>query len=309
MQFMYSLGEIQCRAFGKCRNNSTLPLPNFTESTICIGNAIALCIETGVATDESLMGRMCADAVELTRRRNMSTGVKNVVFVHGAWADGSCWSKVIPLLEAEGLHTVAVQNPTTSLADDVAATKAILALQDGPALLVGHSYGGAIITEAGNDPKVVGLVFVAAFAPAEGESIASISKPYPTAPLFSELRPDGQGFLTVTPKGIAEDFAQDLSEQEKQLITAVQGRMSAAAFGDKITTAAWKTKPSWFAIAANDRAIPPELQKAEAARMNATMITLPSSHLAMLSHPKEVAELIGQAAAKAGSRGDKEVAA
>jgi len=220
----------------------------------------------------------------------------NVVLVHGAWADGSSWSKVIPLLQAKGLHVVAVQNPLTSLADDVATTKRAIALQDGPVVLVGHSYGGAVITEAGNDPKVVGLVFVAAFAPGEGESVGSISAPYPPAPLGSELRPDAQGFLSITPKGIAEDFAQDLSDSEKQILTATQGPTNAAAFGATITTAAWKTKPSWFVIAANDRAIPPELEKAEAARLKATSITLPSSHLAMLSHPKEVADIIAQAA-------------
>jgi len=228
--------------------------------------------------------------------------VKNVVLVHGAWADGSSWSKVIPLLEAKGLHVVAVQNALTSLADDVAATKRAIALQDGPVILVGHSYGGAVITEAGNDPKVVGLVYVAAFAPGDGESVGSISKPYPPTPLGGELRPDAQGFLSVTPKGIAEDFAQDLSDDEKQILTATQGPTNAAAFGATIATAAWKTKPSWFLIASNDRAIPPELEKAEAARIKATAITVASSHVAMLSHPKEVAQLIEQAADKAGTK-------
>jgi pimeloyl-ACP methyl ester carboxylesterase len=228
--------------------------------------------------------------------------IKNVILVHGAWADGSSWSRVIPLLEARGLHVVAVQNPLTSLADDVAATKRAIALQDGPVLLVGHSYGGAVITEAGNDPKVAGLIYVAAFAPGEGESVGSISKPYPAAPLGSELRPDSQGFLWVTPKGIAEDFAQDLPKAEKQLLSATQGPTNAAAFGANITTAAWKTKPSWFVIASHDRAIPPELEKAEAAKMKATSITIPSSHVAMLSHPKEVADLIEQASAKLGSK-------
>ncbi len=241
-------------------------------------------------------------ATEADAQSNMPTGVKNVVLVHGAWADGSSWSKVIPLLEAKGLHVVAVQNPLTSLADDVAATKRAIALQGGPVILVGHSYGGAVITEAGNDPKVVGLVYVAAFAPGDGESVGSISKPYPPTPLGGELRPDAQGFLSVTPKGIAEDFAQDLSDKEKQILTATQGPTNAAAFGATITTAAWKTKPSWFVIAGNDRAIPPELEKAEAAMMKATAITVASSHVAMLSHPKEVAELIEQAADKAGTK-------
>jgi pimeloyl-ACP methyl ester carboxylesterase len=131
---------------------------------------------------------------------------------------------VIPLLEAKGLHVVAVQNPLTSLADDVAATKRAIALENGPVILVGHSYGGAVITEAGNDPKVVGLVYVAAFAPGDGESVTSISKPYPPAPLGTELRPDMQGFLSVTPKGIVEDFGQDLSDKEKQIFQINHGR-------------------------------------------------------------------------------------
>jgi pimeloyl-ACP methyl ester carboxylesterase len=228
-------------------------------------------------------------------------GLRNIVIVHGAWADGSSWSKVIPLLQAKGLHVVAVQNPLTSLADDVAATKRAITLQDGPVLLVGHSYGGAVITEAGNDPKVVGLVYVAAFAPSDGESVASVSKPFPPAPLGSEVRADAEGFLTVTAKGIAEDFAQDLPDQEKQVLTATQTPTAAAVFEATITTAAWKTKPSWYVITSNDRAVVPELQKAEAAAMKATSITVPSSHVPMLSHPKEVADLIEQAAAKAGS--------
>src|SRR5271154_3743573 len=212
-------------------------------------------------------------------KKTPANAVASVVFVHGAWADGSSWSKVIPLLQAKGLHVGAVQIPLTSLADDVAATKRPVALQDGPVMLVGHSYGGAVITEAGNDPKVVGLVYVAAFAPGDGESVGSIGAPYPPAPLGAELRPDAQGFLWITPKGFAEDFAQDLTESEKKVLLAAQGPAAGAAFGANITTAAWKTKPSWFAIAANDRAIPPALEKAEAAVMKATAITVPSSHV------------------------------
>src|SRR5258707_6891968 len=233
---------------------------------------------------------------------NSPQGVRNIVIVHGAWADGSSWSKVIPLLQAKGLHVVAVQNPLTSLADDVAATKRVIALQDGPVLVVGPSYGGVVITEAGNDPKVVGLVYVAALVPSEGESVASITKPFPPAPLGSEVRADSEGFLTVTPKGIAEDFAQDLPDNEKQLLTATQGPTASAVFAATITTAAWKTKPSWCVIASNDRTVPPELEKAEATPMKATSITVPSSHVPMLSQPKAVADLIEQAAAKAGSQ-------
>jgi len=230
---------------------------------------------------------------------NSPQGAKNIVLVHGARADGSCWSRVIPLLQAKGFHVVAVQNPLTSLADDVAATKRIIALQDGPVIPVGHSYAGVVITEAGNDPKVVGLVYVAAFAPGDGESINSVSKPYPPAPLGSELRLDAQGFLTATRKGIAEDMAQDLPNGEQQILTATQGQTAAAVFGATVTTAAWKSKPSCAVIAGKDRAIPPELEKDEAATIKATSITVPSNHLAMLSHPREVAGLIARAAAKA----------
>jgi pimeloyl-ACP methyl ester carboxylesterase len=159
-----------------------------------------------------------------------------------------------------------------------------------------------VITEAGNDPKVIGLVYVAALAPSDGESVASVSKPFSPAPLGSEVQADAQGFLTVTPKGIAEDFAQDLPDKEKQVLTATQGPTAAAVFGATITTATWKTKPSWCVIASNDRAVSPELEKAQAAAMKATSITVPSSHVPMLSRPKEVADLIEQAAAKAGNQ-------
>jgi len=239
---------------------------------------------------------------DVTAQTNSSQAVKNIVIVHGAWVDGSSWSKVIPLLQAKGFHVVVVQNPLTSFADDVAATRRVIALQDGPVLLVGHSYAGVVITEAGNDPKVVGLVYVAAFAPNDGESINSVTKNYPPAPLGGELRPDSQGFLSVTPKGVAEDIAQDLPAKEQPVLTATQGQTSSTVFGAVVTTAAWKAKRSWSVIARNDRAIPPELEKAEAASIGATSITLPCGHLVMLTHPKDVADVIGQAAMTPNSR-------
>jgi pimeloyl-ACP methyl ester carboxylesterase len=219
----------------------------------------------------------------------------HVVFVHGAWADGSSWSKVIALLQAKGIDATAVQLPLTTLDGDVATVKRAIALKDGPVILAGHSYGGAVITEAGNDPKVVGLVYVAAFAPDAGESVGSVGKPYPPAPLGAELRPDAEGFLSVTPKGFAEDFAQDLPAKEVRVLWAAQGPTNAAVFGASISEAAWKTKPSWFVVAEQDRAIPPALEKAEAERMKATTITVAASHLVMISHPKEVADLIEKA--------------
>jgi pimeloyl-ACP methyl ester carboxylesterase len=219
----------------------------------------------------------------------------HVVLVHGAWADGSSWSKVITLLQGKGIDAVAVQLPLTTLAGDVATVKRAIALQDGPVVLAGHSYGGAVITEAGNDPKVVGLVYVAAFAPDTGESVGSVSQAYPPAPLGAELRPDSEGFLSITPKGVAEDFAQDLPANEAKVLWAAQGPTNGAAFGATISNAAWKTKPSWYLVADHDRAIPPALETAEAARMKATTVHVAASHLVMLSRPKDVADLIEKA--------------
>jgi pimeloyl-ACP methyl ester carboxylesterase len=220
---------------------------------------------------------------------------RNVVLVHGAWADGSSWAKVIPLLEAAGLHTVAVQNPLTSLQDDVAAVQRAIALQDGPVLLVGHSYGGAVITEAGTDPKVAGLVYVAAFAPDAGQAVAELGKEFPPAPGGAEIRPDASGFLMMTLKGIEEDFAQDLPKAERKILAATQGPTNGAAFGAKLTNAAWKTKPTWYVVAANDRMIAPDLERQFAKTMKAKTITVPSSHVPMLSHAQQVAKLIIEA--------------
>jgi pimeloyl-ACP methyl ester carboxylesterase len=221
--------------------------------------------------------------------------VRNVVLVHGAWADGSSWAKVIPLLEAAGLHVVAVQNPLTSLQDDVAAVQRAIALQDGPVLLVGHSYGGAVITEAGTDPKVAGLVYVAAFAPDAGQAVGELGKEFPPAPGGAEIRPDAGGFLMMTRKGIEEDFAQDLPRAERKILAATQGPTNGAALGAKVTNAAWKTKPTWYVVAANDRMIAPDLERQFAKTMKAKTITVPSSHVPMLSHAQQVAKLIIEA--------------
>jgi pimeloyl-ACP methyl ester carboxylesterase len=228
-------------------------------------------------------------------------GVKTVLLVHGAWADGSSWSKVVPLLEAKGLHVVAVQIPLTSFADDVAATQRAITLEDGPVLLVGHSYGGAVITEAGNDPKVAGLVYVSAVGPDKGESAFGLITSVAT-PIGSELRPDSSGFLKLTPKGIAEDFAQDLSAKEIAVLTATQVPTSVTAMKGEITNPAWKSKPSWYIIAAHDRAISPDLEAAQAKRIGATTTSVPSSHVIMLAQPSKVADVISDAASKASSK-------
>ena len=168
-------------------------------------------------------------------------------------------------------------------------------------MLVGHSYGGAVITEAGNDPKVAALVYVSAVAPDQGESAIGLITSVPT-PIGSELRPDKSGFLKLTPKGIAEDFAQDLSANEIAILTATQVPVNVAAMKGEVTTPAWKSKPSWYIIGANDRAISPELEAAQAKRIGATTTTVPSSHVIMLAQPLKVADVIVDAASKAGTK-------
>lgn len=228
--------------------------------------------------------------------------VKNIVLVHGAFADGTSWSRVIPLLEADGYHVVAVQNPLTSLADDVAATKRAIALQDGPVILVGHSWGGAVITQAGNDPKVAGLVYIAAYAPDVGESANDASTPYGLTEGQKSIRLDDQKFATMTSQGMLEDFAQCLSVSERKLILAVQGESYGPMFAEKLTTAAWKTKPSWVVISADDRMLPPAMERAEEKKLNATATVLPTCHLAMLKAPVKVAAVISDAAKQALSK-------
>jgi pimeloyl-ACP methyl ester carboxylesterase len=228
-------------------------------------------------------------------QQKQSRGVTNIVLVHGAWADGSSWSKVIPLLEGKGLHVDAVQLPLTSQADDIGAVQRAIARIDGRLLLVAHSYGGAVITQAGNDPKVAGLVYVAAFAPAEGESPFDLTVAT-SPPFLQHVQPDAFGFLKLTSTGIREDFAPDLSDSEQTVLAATQGPTSVVALSGKISTPAWRNKPSWFVIAAHDRVVLPTLQAMFAERMNATSITLASSHVAMLSQPYVVASFIRRAA-------------
>jgi pimeloyl-ACP methyl ester carboxylesterase len=221
-----------------------------------------------------------------------SRGVKNVVLVHGASADGSSWAKVIPLLQAQGLHVISVQNPLSSLADDVAATKRAIAQLNGPVLLVGHSWAGVVITEAGNDPRVAGLMYLSAIAPDAGQSLSDVVKGTPPSPGPAEYKPDASGFLILSPKGFAEDFAQDLTPTEIKVMVATQGGWAKQCLDEKVTQAAWRNRPSWFIVAGEDRMILPSLERAEAKRMNATTLVLKSSHVSMVSHPKEVASFI-----------------
>lgn len=225
------------------------------------------------------------------------SGVRNVLLVHGAWADGSSWDKVIARLDADGYNVTAVQLPLSSLADDVAVVNRALAREDGPTLLVGHSYGGVVITEAGIDPKVAGLVYVSAFAPDEGESALSLSNTVPPAPVAADFIPDNAGMLKISNAGIAADFAQDLPPREQAILAATQGPTSAPnALGANVSHAAWKHLPAWYAVASDDRVIAPSLEVTMARRMNAKTIVLRSGHLSILSHSEQVSELVEKAA-------------
>jgi pimeloyl-ACP methyl ester carboxylesterase len=219
-----------------------------------------------------------------------------VVLVHGAFADGSSWEKVIPLLQAKGLKVVAVQNPLTSLADDVAATKRVIDAQTGKVVLVGHSWGGMVITEAGTSDKIKSLVYVAAFAPSEGEAAGALGKNYAVPPGIATLQADAGGYLWLPTGSVAKNFAQDVSPATAALIAATQGPINSKAFGEATTVAAWKTKPSYYIVAAKDRMIAPELEQAFAKKINATTTTLQTSHVPMVSQPAKVAEVIIAAA-------------
>jgi pimeloyl-ACP methyl ester carboxylesterase len=242
-----------------------------------------------------------APAAAADGQRPDDTPVRNVVLVHGAYADGSSYAKVIPLLRARGFRVTAVQNPLTSLADDVAATQRALARQDGPTILVGHSSAGVVITEAGNDPKVVGLVYIAALVPDAGQSAGESVKGYPATPGGPEQKPDAGGYLTLTREGLDRDFLPDATPAERDLAYATQGDWNSAFLAEKVTTAAWKTRPSWFVVV-NDRMVPPAYERAAAQRIGATVVTLNSGHVPMVSKPREVAAVIIDAAAKSGGR-------
>lgn len=219
-----------------------------------------------------------------------------VVLVHGAFADGSSWEKVIPLLHAKGLKVVAVQNPLTSLADDVAAAQRVIDAQTGKVVLVGHSWGGSVITQAGTSDKVKALVYVAAFAPSEGEAVGDLGKSYPTPPGVPTLQADASGFLTLPEKSVAENFAQDVTPAQARLIYATQGPIHSKAFGEPVSVASWKSKPNYYIVAARDRMIDPGLQREFAAKLKATTTTLQASHVPMVSQPRQVADVIIAAA-------------
>ncbi|GGY97408.1 alpha/beta fold hydrolase [Pseudoduganella plicata] len=221
----------------------------------------------------------------------------SVVIVHGAFADGSDWARVIPLLQAKGVKVTAVQNPLTSLADDVAATRRAIDSQPGKVVLVGHSWGGTVITEAGQHDKVGSLVYVAAFAPEAGKSTAETGEGYPAAPGSKRFVADREGYLTLPEAAMREDFAQDVPAVQAAVMTATQGPIQSKAFADKVTVAAWKTRASWFIVSNRDRMIDPGLQRAMAKKIGARTTELAASHVPQQSRPADVAKVILDAVA------------
>jgi pimeloyl-ACP methyl ester carboxylesterase len=221
----------------------------------------------------------------------------NVVLVHGAWADGSSWSDVIERLQAKGYNVTAPQFPETSTEDDVARLRHVLARQSGPTVLAGHSYGGQIMTALGSDaPNVIGLVYVAGFGIDEGESLGALLGGGPPTPAIANLVVDEQGFGWIPEADFVGHFAGDLDPAQARVLYAVQQPLSMSTFEYTMGVPAWKSLPSWFAVAANDEAIPPDAERQFAQRMGATTVEVPSGHLAMVTHPDTVVELIEAAA-------------
>ena len=222
----------------------------------------------------------------------------NIVLVHGAWADGSCWSAVIERLQADGYTVTAPQFPLTALADDVARLRQGLARQNGPTIVAGHSYGGQIISALGADaPNVVGLVYIAAFGLDEGESLGALLGQGPTPPAIAHLEVDKQGFNWLPEGDYIGYFAADVERAKARVMFATQQPLAGAAFGDVMGAPAWKGLPSWYLVASDDQAIPPDAERLFAKRMRATTVEVSASHVAMVSHPEEVVKLIETAAA------------
>jgi pimeloyl-ACP methyl ester carboxylesterase len=225
--------------------------------------------------------------------------IKNIVLVHGGFVDGSGWQPVYKILTGEGFDVRIVQNPTLSLADDAAVTKRTIASADGPVILVGHSYGGAVVSEAGNDPKVKGLVYIAAFAPDRGESVSSlIANPPPGAPVPPILPPQ-DGFLFLDRSKFAAAFAADVEPDLAAFMADSQVPWGVAALAGVVSNPAWRSKPSWYLVTADDKMIPPPAQRSMAKRAESKMVETPGSHAIYVSKPKVVAQLVAQAAREA----------
>jgi pimeloyl-ACP methyl ester carboxylesterase len=238
-----------------------------------------------------------AEATKPPVARPAPAAAKNVVLVHGAWADGSSWAAVISRLQAAGLNVTAVQNPLTSLADSVAAARRAIARQDGPTVLAAHSWGGTVLSEVGTDPKVTSLVYVAARAPDAGEDFVAYSSQFPTMPVRAGIETHS-GFTTISESAFLESFANGVPRDKARVLYAVQQPTAATLFGERTSVAAWRAKPSFYALSKLDRTISPALQRALAARMNATTVEIAAGHLSLVSHPREISNLILKAAGR-----------
>jgi pimeloyl-ACP methyl ester carboxylesterase len=245
-----------------------------------------------------LVAALAGGALESASAQSASkTGIKNVVLVHGAFADGSGWEAVADILKKDGYTVAVVQHPETSYAEDIKFTKAVIDRQSGPVVLVGHSYGGAVITEAGNNPKVAALVYIAAFALDTGESCATIEKAL--QPATTGIKATEDGYFYIDPAVFHADFAADVPKAKAEFMALSQVLISADSFTHAVTTPAWKSKPTWYMVATADRSINPEQERMMAKRARAKTIEVNSSHVAYISHPKETAKLIEEAAAGA----------
>jgi pimeloyl-ACP methyl ester carboxylesterase len=249
----------------------------------------------------NFLGTMAAGAAGLFLPRSVfAQGLpqaRNVVLVHGLFADGSCWTEVIPRLQAAGLNVTSVQNPLTTLEEAVASAQRVLARQDGPTVLVGHSFSGMIVTEAGVDPKVTAVVYIAARAPDAGEDYGALAQKFPTPPASAGIVFDGdEGRLTEA--AFLRDFAGDLPEAKAKVLYAVQEPFHKALLSGKTTQAAWRSKPSFYAVSTEDRTINPDLERFMAKRMGAKTIEVKASHLALISQPEAIANLILEAAGR-----------
>jgi len=222
--------------------------------------------------------------------------MNNIVLIHGGFVDGAGWESVYKILKKDGYNVSIVQNPTISLKDDVAATKRVLAAQDGPAVLVGHSYGGAVITEAGNDPKVAGLVYITAFAPDKGESVATLIKDPPAGAPVPPILPPQDGYLLLDRAKFPASFAADVDAEKAAFMADSQVPWGLEAFSGTISEPAWKAKPSWYLVVTDDKMIPPDAQRAMSKRAGSTVVEVKGSHAIYVSQPKAVAALIEQAA-------------
>jgi pimeloyl-ACP methyl ester carboxylesterase len=225
-------------------------------------------------------------------------GQPNIVLVHGAWADGSSWSAVIERLQADGFRVTAPQFPMGALADDVARLRQVLNRQTGPTIVVGHSYGGQIVTALGDDaPNVAGLVYIAAFGLDEGESIGALLGQAPASPALAHLDIDQQGFAWIPEGDFVDHFAADVDPRKAKVMHAVQQPLAGSALSEVMGVPAWKSLPSWFLVAEGDQAVPPDAERQFAKRMGATTIEVPTNHVAMVSHPDDVTSLIKNASA------------